>query len=127
MYLIVLISSSCVLSIAYFVTLLKLNAAMKNLLQDEIATERRSVLYQFTLFITSYFIRLVFYTILLCAFTDNLALVFWWQLLGLSLYIPWNFLPVFYILWCHQRTYRQTLKAKEYIRSRRTHASNLSQ
>ena len=101
LYLAVLISSSCILGIAYTVTLFKLNAAMKNLLQNEIETERRSVLYQFTLFIASYLIRTVYYMILLFAFTENLGLVFWWQLLGLLLYIPWNVLPVFYILWCH--------------------------
>lgn len=48
---------------------------------------------------------------------------FWWQLAGILFYVPWNILPIFYILWCHQRTYKQTLKHLEYLEQRKTRAS----
>jgi len=46
---------------------------------------------------------------------------FWWQLFNLLMYIPWSILPIAYILWVHERTYRSM---KETIAALSVHKSN---
>ena len=96
-----------ILLICYSATLIKMNRAMKLLLQSEIQTERCSVLLQFGLFIGSFATRVVFFTAEWKKYSDKDP-PFWFQMLSLIFYLPWNWLPVTYILWCHQRTYQQT-------------------
>ena len=45
---------------------------------------------------------------------------FYWQLSNLILYIPWNVLPISYILYCHAWTYSQVLEESK----RMPHKSN---
>ena len=94
-----------ILLICYSATLIKMNRAMKLLLQSEIQTERRAVLFQFGLFIGSFATRVVFFSAQWQKYNNEDA-PFWFQMLGLIFYLPWNWLPVTYILWCHQRTYQ---------------------
>ena len=59
----------------------------------------------------SFCLRVLYYSVGIAIYSDDGQEEFAWQLLGVLCYIPWNVLPVLYILWCHQRAYRQTIQA----------------
>ena len=71
-----------ILLVCYSATLIKMNRAMKLLLQSEIQTERCSVLLQFGLFIGSFATRVVFFTAQWKKYSDKDP-PFWFQMLGL--------------------------------------------
>ena len=90
-----------ILPCIYIWTYISLQKALKGLLETEIDTERRSVLFQFFFFLLSYVTRLPFFFWEAFFFTGLGGSKFWWQLTTVLLYIPWSILPIGYILWCH--------------------------
>lgn len=98
-----------ILTVVYSYTLFKMQKSMEGLLEKNISRERNSVFNQFFFFMISFATRAGFFLILI--FVSQASNRFWTKLIVLLLYIPWNVLPVFYILLCHSRTYEQILTA----------------
>lgn len=90
----------------YILTLRHLKNAMKRLIENQIDSERRSVLIQFGFFVTSYVTRLPFFLVEMFAMDDLGKNNFGWQITTCIFYFPWSILPIGYILWCHARTYK---------------------
>ena len=108
-YLIVLSTAYLLMTAVYSITLLDLRRSMKGLLEQDIATESTSVQNQFTLFLLSYTTRFLYFVAEMAIFNELQYNNFIWQLTNCLMYIPWNVLPIFYILYCHQRTYEEIL------------------
>ena len=49
---------------------------------------------------------------------------FYWQLFNLILYVPWNVLPISYILWCHAQTYNHVLKEAKRLKMHKSNETN---
>ena len=94
-----------VLPIVYILTLMHLKNALKCLIENQIDSERKSVLIQFGFFLTSYVTRLPFFLIEIFAMNDLGKNNFGWQFTTCIFYLPWSIFPIAYILWCHARTY----------------------
>ena len=111
---IVLIVVYSILPITYIFTLWKLTKSMKNLQeQDAIHTERKSVLLQFVLFLISFITRSIWFIIDLICFNSFVSQNFVWTLFTVILYVPWNIMPITYILWCHARTYNRMINQSQ--------------
>ena len=77
-------------------------------------------MHQFMFFLVSFVTRLVFFILELILEADSKNYEsnnFWWQLAQVILYVPWSMLPISYILWCHARTYRNTMNAIKNMRT----------
>ena len=90
----------------YILTLWKLKKALKGLIENQIDSERRSVLIQFGFFLASYLTRFPFFLFEIFALDDLGKSNFVWQLTTCIMYLPWSILPIGYILLCHMRTYK---------------------
>ena len=100
-----------ILPFAYFWTLYAMYTSMKGLPEQKaIQHERKSILFQFIFFQVSYLTRTLMFILQFTAFQHQGHKSFYWQLCNLILYIPWNVLPISYILYCHAWTYSQVLE-----------------
>lgn len=115
-----------ILPVAYFLTLCKLQNSMIALKQQSaIQEERRSVVCQFLLFLVSFVSRSLAFVIQILVLKEMGQHSFAWQMTNLIMYIPWNILPIGYILWCHQRTYALVLFHGRQIQHRNGSVSSI--
>ena len=99
------------LSIVYLTILVYLIQILNSYMGGEaLERERSSVKRQFLFFLVSYITRLIFFIGTIIGFERQFGHAFWWQAVNLLMYIPWNILPIAYILWVHAKTYKKMLR-----------------
>ena len=60
---------------------------------------------QFSLFIISFGTRIIYFVVIASEPEDGSDQKFMCTFVNLLMFIPWDLLPIYYILWCHRCSY----------------------